>query len=233
MARSWRGDALPCADAAWRAPADEPARFSVVARPYFRAVPGKKRRNAPASDNRMTAPALSAWRVPIRVNEIPEGGRHLDLHADAGTREAIARMAGVEALPRLDASFDVTRHGGEGVRVRGTVSASVRQACVVTLEPLESEVEEAVDLVFAPAVRPDARRGDSLSAETVALAADEPPEALGDTIDLGEIATEFLLLAIDPYPRKPGAVFAASAPVDDSAHPFAALAALKKGKAEE
>jgi uncharacterized metal-binding protein YceD (DUF177 family) len=233
MARSWRGDALP-----WRGRrvAGPCGRACSIFRSREAIFPGSARQEtptAPASDNRMTAPAHSAWRVPIRVNEIPEGGRHLDLHADAGTREAIARMASVEALPRLDASFDVTRHGGEGVRVRGTVSASVRQACVVTLEPLESEVEEAVDLVFAPAVRPDVRRGDSLSAETVALAADEPPEALGETIDLGEIATEFLLLAIDPYPRKPGAVFAASAPADDSAHPFAALAALKKGKAEE
>ena len=48
-------------------------------------------------------------------------------------------------------------------------------------------------------------------------------------VDLGAIATEFLLLGIDPYPRKPGAVFDAPVAEDDpSSHPFAALAALKK-----
>jgi len=47
-------------------------------------------------------------------------------------------------------------------------------------------------------------------------------------VDLGAIATEFLLLGIDPYPRKAGAEFAAVKTADDSARPFAALEALKK-----
>ena len=37
--------------------------------------------------------------------------------------------------------------------------------------------------------------------------ADEGPETLhGGVVDLGAVATEFLILGIDPYPRKPGAV---------------------------
>ena len=63
-----------------------------------------------------------------------------------------------------------------------------------------------------------------------ALEAEDPPEALRDgVIDLGAVATEFLLLGIDPYPRKPGAVFDAPPAGDPASHPFAALAALKKG----
>lgn len=183
--------------------------------------------------NRMTNPKHSTWRVPIRINEIPAGGRHLDLHADASTREAISIMARVEALPRLDASFDICRHAGEGVRVQGVVSASVRQACVVTLEPIESEVEEPVDLVFAPDAGSNFRSKDTVGAE-IALAVDDAPEPLeGDTIDLGQIATEHLILGIDPYPRKPGAVFTAPTPSADAANPFAALGALKKHKAEQ
>src|SRR5262249_13731614 len=52
----------------------------------------------------------------------------------------------------------------------------------------------------------------------------------GGAIDLGAIAIEFLILGLDPYPRKPDAVFQGSAVGDDAAHPFAALAALKKGR---
>ena len=54
----------------------------------------------------------------------------------------------------------------------------------------------------------------------------------GGVIDLGAVATEFLILGIDPYPRKPGAVFAAppAAPGEAAEHPFAALAALKSRK---
>ena len=37
------------------------------------------------------------------------------------------------------------------------------------------------------------------------------------------------MLGIDPYPRKPDATFEPPAVEDESEHPFAALAALKKG----
>jgi len=58
---------------------------------------------------------------------------------------------------------------------------------------------------------------------------EEPPEMLVDgKIDLGAIATEFLLLGIDPYPRKAGAEFATVKVDDAGSRPFAALEALKK-----
>ena len=66
-----------------------------------------------------------------------------------------------------------------------------------------------------------------------AVDADEPPEPLQDgVVDLGAVATEFLLLGIDPYPRKPDAVFDAPPAGDPADKPFAALAALKKGQSE-
>ena len=64
------------------------------------------------------------------------------------------------------------------------------------------------------------------SVEEVSL--DGPEPLAGGAVDLGAIATEFLILAIDPYPRKPGAVFEPPDVGDDSDQPFAALAALKK-----
>ena len=167
------------------------------------------------------------WSVPVALSDVPETGRHLDLAADAQARAAIARLAGLGALSRLRASFDVTLHGRQGLRVVGRVSATVGQTCVVTLEPIENEIDEAIDLVFTPhAASPASVRG----GEEVEIPADDAPEPLIDgTVDLGVLATEFLLLGIDPYPRKPGAVFEAPAAGDDSAHPFAALSTLKKG----
>ena len=68
------------------------------------------------------------------------------------------------------------------------------------------------------------------AARLQALDTEDPPEPLREgAVDLGALATEFLLLGIDPYPRKPGAVFDAPPAGDPSSHPFAALAALKKG----
>jgi hypothetical protein len=167
-----------------------------------------------------------AWRVPLRVEDIAEDGRHIELSADDATRAAIAAMAGLRALPRLEAAFDVTRRGA-GLRVVGEVSATVGQTCVVTLDAIENEIREPVDLVFAPTpagLPPEA--GDSAFAGP---GTKEPPEPLVDgAVDLAAVTTEFLILGIDPYPRKPGAIFGSASIGEEATHPFAALAKLKQ-----
>jgi hypothetical protein len=170
----------------------------------------------------MDTPAY-LWTVPVAVEEIPETGLHMDIEASAEVRAAVAKLAGLRDLPQLAATFDLTRLGAS-VRVIGQVTARVGQTCVVTLEPIENRVEEAVDLRFSPAV---AALPSEIEAKT-AKAEEEPPEPLvGGILDLGAVATEFLLLGIDPYPRKADAKFAPPARDDEGAHPFAALAALK------
>ena len=167
------------------------------------------------------------WSVPAAIHDIPEDGRHFDLLCSADTRAELARNIGLEDLPRLEAKFDVTRHGADSLRVVGTVSATVGQLCVLTLDPVENEVNEAVDLIFSPSAAQSAG-ADDLSEAAADTFPDEGPEPLvNGTLDLGKVATEFLILGIDPYPRKPGAVF--EKPVSgETGSPFAALAALQK-----
>jgi len=140
--------------------------------------------------------------------------------------DAVAALAGLRSVPRLQAAFDLSRRGHNGLRVVGQVSATVGQTCVVSLDPIENAVEEAVDLVLA-------RPGPGAEAEDVAVDAlpEEGPEPLvNGSVDLGAIAIEFLLLGLDPYPRKPGVVFAPSPPAETTAGPFSGLAALKVGR---
>ena len=161
------------------------------------------------------------WRVPVRVDDVPDSGCRQHLVADEPVRAAAARLAGVIAIPRLEADFDLTRRGRDGLHVTGTISATVRQSCVVTLEPVENEVEETVDVIFA-------QPGNSDSEPHLAVGAPDPPEPLIDGVaDLGAVAIEFLMLGVDPYPRKPGAVFETPTTADTAASPFAALGALK------
>ena len=156
----------------------------------------------------------------MALEDIPETGMHLEIDAPESARSEIVPLAGVRELPRLSAVFDLSRRGA-GVRVTGQVSARVGQTCVVTLEPIENGLEEQVDLMFS-----SASTGPS---QTDTKDDDEPPEPLVDgKLDLGAIATEFLLLGIDPYPRKAGVEFAPVIADDVSAKPFAALEALKK-----
>jgi uncharacterized metal-binding protein YceD (DUF177 family) len=163
------------------------------------------------------------WHVPVRPDDVPDTGLHIDIVADSRVRGAVAALAGVEEIPRLEAAVDVARHG-DGLRAAGKVSATVGQTCVVTLEPITSDVEESFEVVFAPAGSSAA----AFSAIGPAESADEPAELIVDGVaDLGGVLTEFLLLGIDCYPRKPGAAFLAPADIDAAPGPFAVLAKLK------
>jgi uncharacterized metal-binding protein YceD (DUF177 family) len=165
------------------------------------------------------------WSHRIARDEVSEQGQHVDLSADEAVRAVLARSANLLDLPRLTASFDVTPIGRDGLHVEGEVTSTIIQECSVTLEPIEQNLVEQVDLTFVPEVAPGA-------AETI-IGSDEtdPPEALvGGIVDLGAIATEYFLLGIDPYPRKPGSEFQAPSAGEAAANPFEALSALKKLK---
>lgn len=173
------------------------------------------------------------WSATVRLDEIGETGRHVELEASEATRAALAKPAGVDAVERLTARFDLTPRGRDRVHVSGEVSATVRQTCVVTLDPVINDVTEVIDLDFTPP-----RRAQDDAAEIdldAGSAADEPEPLTGNAIDLGLLATEFFILGIDPYPRTPGVAFDAPKPASDAAgHPFEALAALqKKGTVKE
>ncbi len=180
-----------------------------------------KQDRSAAGKHRARPAATSHWSVPVALADVPETGRQVALVADEATRAAVAQATSLAALPRLAADFELTRHGQDGLRVLGRVSATIGQNCVVTLEPLQAEVDESVDLLFMPE--------GGTPRDVHSVAEDDPPEVLHDgLIDLGALAVEFLILGIDPYPRKPGAEFDSPRTGDPAAHPFAALAALKK-----
>jgi hypothetical protein len=167
----------------------------------------------------------SLWSVPVAVEDIPDTGLHREIEAPTAVRAAVAELAQLRDLPQLSAVFDLTQQGA-GVHVTGRVNATVGQNCVVTLEPVENAVEEAVDLDFAPGQAMETDKKAKTARKRAG--ADDPPEPLVDgMLDLGALATEFLILGIDPYPRKIGVAFAAPKVEDTGEHPFAALQALK------
>lgn len=160
------------------------------------------------------------------VDELPAKGQDYHLVADAATRDAIAELADVSAVPRLQADFHLLAQAIGGVHVSGQVSATVGQTCVVTLEPMQSTIEETVDAVFLPETAIPKAPDPAAAGHEAEM---DAPEALVEgKIDLGVLATEFLILGLDRYPRKPGAVFAPQPAEEAAESPFAALAALKK-----
>lgn len=143
--------------------------------------------------------------------------------AEPAEREALSRRFGLIKLRSLSAAVDLSRNGDE-VRATGRIEATVVQACVASGEPVEGRVSEPFDLLFCPAGPPTADEVELEAGELDVLPYEE------GAIDVGEAIAETLSLALDPFPRSPGAENAlrkAGVLRESEAGPFAALAALK------
>jgi hypothetical protein len=159
-----------------------------------------------------------SWSVPITVAQIPDTGLHRDIEAGPAAREAMAEVAGLRQILSASASLDVTPESGGRVHVEGRVRARV-----------ENDIDEPIDLIFAPPEQiPQLADLVDEAAESDAEIPDPPEPIENGVIDLGRLATDALFLGIDPYPRRPAAVFEPPVVVaDPEDHPFAALKALR------
>jgi uncharacterized metal-binding protein YceD (DUF177 family) len=155
---------------------------------------------------------------PLPLGRVGPDGRREVLEANAAEREALARRFGIPAIESFRVELMLRPEPDGAVRAEGRLEAELVQSCVVTLEPVPQRVEERVAVRLLPSGRE----------------ADEGPEDLdeieteNDTADLGEAMAEQLALALDPYPRAPGAALPEEA-TDASAHPLAALGRLREG----
>jgi hypothetical protein len=159
---------------------------------------------------------------PFRLGSVGPDGRREVLEAEEAERAALARRFGIPAVESFRAELRLWPEADGAVRVEGRLVADVVQSCVVTLEPVAQRVEEAVALRLLPAGAEPRDDPDE---------PDEIPSGEGDVADLGEAVAEQLALALDPYPRSPGAVLPAEASDTAEEHPMAALAKLRGGQA--
>ncbi|MCC2112634.1 MAG: DUF177 domain-containing protein [Hyphomicrobiales bacterium] len=169
---------------------------------------------------------------PLGIAEIPADGLVVEIVAEPHERTALADALDILAVSRLEARLEVARWRRGGVRITGTVEADVEQSCVVTLDPVAQTVREEIEMAFLP------EDGTRAAAEPDVFfdpEAEDPPEPIvGGVIDLGVLVAEHVALGLDPYPRKPGAVFEPVIDADDAAEeersPFAVLSDFKGGK---
>lgn len=176
-----------------------------------------------------------AFRRFLSKRDLPGlDGRRIDHAATEAECAAIAESFGLSAVRDLHVEATIAREGVEGWRLDGRLTAAITQSCVVTLEPVEAVIDEPFTRSFVPG---DAAAEEAFAGEIdIDPDAEDPPEPLGAGVDIGAVALETLALAIDPYPRAPGAVFtgAGAAPpgaepiAAEALKPFAGLAALKR-----
>jgi uncharacterized metal-binding protein YceD (DUF177 family) len=155
---------------------------------------------------------------PVRVEDISPSGLDVRLAPSESERAALAKFLEIPAIPVLGAHFKLMRKSHR-VNVDGEIVGEVIRTCVVSLDDFSMPIKEIISLVFDEKADPDAE----LSEED----ADAPEPLINGVIDLGGILTEFVALGLDPYPKKPGAVFSFHDKGDVEVNPFAALSALK------
>ena len=160
----------------------------------------------------------------LRLDQIGAGDHKLHIVADAAERAALAQRFDLLSLDRLEADYAVRRDAA-GVLATGRLTGAVVQACVATGAGVPATIDEPFTLRFLP------EPGDDAPEEVELDAGDcDTMFYTGGAIDLGEAAAETLALALDPFPRAPGADAAlreAGVLGEGEAGPFAGLAALR------
>ena len=154
------------------------------------------------------------FRRLVSANDVPPKGTAIPFEADEAECAALARRFGIPGISRLSGVAKLRPWRKTGLTLDCSYEADLMRECVVTLEPMSEEI-----LIDPEAV--------------------EPPEPFlaGGRVDYGEAVAEQLSLAMEPYPRKPGAALeepAEAAPQEEAdageerETPFAILEKLKK-----
>lgn len=160
-----------------------------------------------------------------KATDIPAGGLERDRAATPAELQTIAQALDILKVASLSTNYRINAIAGNGYRLRGTITASVEQACVVSLEPVSGKVNGAYEVEFFPTV--DVKDGDE---EASILEGTDIEVLEHGIIPVGRIVYETLSASLNPYPRRPDAEFNWEDPKakdPDKVSPFAALSKLK------
>jgi hypothetical protein len=163
------------------------------------------------------------------THDILQSGLSREREAAPDELARVAHALDLIACASLKAAYTIVPTVDGRFRLSGRLRAEIGQACVVTLEPVDSNVEEGFDVTFWPEEDMPAPRGGEVDLNEEP----EPEPIVAGQIDVGRVVFECLAAAIDPFPRKPGASldWHSPAPADGTANkpesPFAVLARIK------
>ena len=163
----------------------------------------------------------------VHPSELEDVEIKFELKAESDERAALSKRFELKGIEAFNMILKVKPLRRENViRLRGNFCATVFQSCIVSLVPIRNTIEEEFEIIFF-----EEKQIDRLDCEDV----DNLEPYFNDTIDLGEIVSGELALAIDQYPRAEGISDAAMAPYlpkhdELETKPFGGLAALKRKK---
>lgn len=186
----------------------------------------------------MTPPVNMPWSQAFRVAELASRKpTRFTLALDEAALAALAADLGLLEVRKLTFKGELVPKGRHDWELTARLGASVVQACIVTLAPVQTRIDEDVKRRYLAEMP-------QIEADEVEMPEDDTVEALPQVIDAGAVMAEALALALPLYPRAPGADLGAvqgtppgAEPiVEEKLRPFAGLADLLKqreGEAEK
>lgn len=160
----------------------------------------------------------------VDVRQIPANGLSVDLTADKNQCKALADRFGLPDVRDFIVHAQLIKINKDRIRLNAEIQATVEQVCVVSLEKFEQKVQDSFSVVFSQETDP------SLKLNEIDLnpQEDEDMEFLENgKIDLGEISSEYLSLALDPFPHAPNAVFQSKSDTENKKNAFSVLEKLQ------
>lgn len=165
--------------------------------------------------------------VAYDLSKLSNAGVELDIVASDGQGKQLAEWAGVDEVRSFAAKVTLHRPSQNRFTYQAALTSEITQSCVVTLEPVHArlslEISRSLHLSKMSS-HAGISQGDLLNGD------DEGSEEIDSPLyDLAGPLLEEFALAIDPYPRAPGVVFAPPGMDETGDNPFDILKSLKKG----
>jgi hypothetical protein len=187
-------------------------------------------------NNKSTPPPAPEWSFMVDAEKIETKPKHFSIKPNSAELKALARRMGVVEIKSLESELDFVREGNKAIiHVTGRLKAAVRQECVVTGKPVNSDITEDFEGWFTDKSKTlsfvkarQEKQAVKAGVEFPILPENEDPEPIIDgQIDAGELTAQYLSLAIDPYPRAENSHYDngddAPKPASRPDNPFAAL----------
>lgn len=186
------------------------------------------------------------WSVLVDLQEVTANAKKMRISAAEDERKALCKRLDLAVISSLSADVTLHREKGNVIHVNGLMKANVTQHCVVTMDPVQTQIEQTFegwyadqDRIVMLAKARHERLGRLANSEIPILDEKEDPEPLTNgMIDIGELVVQSLSLELDRFPRRRGLeepeiveVSVGPEEVNLRKNPFEALKNWKKSKA--
>lgn len=169
----------------------------------------------------------------VNIKDISSSGKHFKLTATQEECDGLVKRFELESLRDFHASLEIKDEGkSKGITLIGKLTAVAQQSVGIGSEVHEVFIDETINIRFLP----EDKITPELEEENLMTLDSEDLEPLTeDSIDLGELMSQYLGLAVDPYfgddyilsKEDVGQGVSFNEPALEKPNPFAVLSGLK------